>query len=427
MLLKEKTMRRMVLIIIFVLFASHVIAKDSIELVYNFQRPGGDYTNFQAANAGECARKCEVSSRCQAFDFHKSDSSCWLKDRVYQTRPYQGVVSGAKNSRQPGKTRSLNTKMILSFGTHRPGGDYARFHTQNQQGCAEDCSKDPMCVAFDFTMVDSMCYMKNWEPPASPYQGVISGVKKRKSAVPQKNSGQIKSVQRVLAEQGYNPGPVDGMMGKKTRIALRHYQRDYDLPVTGRIDELTLTSLGTKQRTTTTTATPTAPVSVHKQVELSPTQTYTVSRDNIVNVAIFPWVLNGDSDSFISILKENINYRTRESNTFRLKKSYYKIKGIPKLNIADSWTYYMGDKPNIIMVQQIAQEHGIDVAVLGTMDIHCRWSDACQVRQMEIMLIDTQTGVITAVQGGSWDQEARDVIASHVSTVFNKFNSERHN
>ncbi len=46
---------------------------------------------------------------------------------------------------------------------------------------------------------------------------------------------------------------------------------------------------------------------------------------------------------------------------------------------------------------------------------------------MEIMLIDIKTGVITAVQGGSWDQDARDVIASHVSTVFNKFNSEQHN
>ncbi len=365
-------MRRMVLIIIFTLFASPAIAKDSIELVYNYQRPGGDYTNFQATNAGECAQKCEESSRCQAFDFHKSDSSCWLKERVYQSRPYQGVVSGAKNSRQPEKTRSLNTKMVLSFDTHRPGGDYAHFHTQNQQACAEDCSKDPMCAAFDFTMVDSMCYMKNWEPPASPYQGVISGVKGQKSAVTQRSSAQIRSVQRVLAEQGYNPGPVDGMMGKKTRLALRQYQWDYNLPVTGRIDESTLSSLGTKQRTTTATATTTASVSVHKKVELSPKQTYTVARDKTLDVALFPWVLKDDSDSFISILKENINYRTRESNTFRLKKSYYKIKGIPKLNVADSWTYYSGDKPNIIMVQQIAQEHGIDVAVLGTMDIHCR-------------------------------------------------------
>lgn len=413
-------MERMVLIIFFALFASPVIAEDSIELVYNYQRPGGDYTNFHATNAGECARKCEVSNRCQAFDFHKSDSSCWLKERVYQSRPYQGVVSGAKNSRQPGKTRLMTTKIVLSFDTHRPGGDYARFHTQNQQACAEDCSKDPMCVAFDFTMVDSICYMKNWEPPASPYQGVISGVKRQKSTVAQRNSGQIRSVQRVLAEQGYNPGPVDGMMGKKTRIALRQYQRDYDLPPTGRIDELTLTSLGKKQPTATTPA----PVSMQKKVVLSPKQTSTVSRVKTVTVAVFPWVLNGDSDSFISILKENINYRIGESNTFRLEKSYYKIKGIPKLNVADSWTYYSGDKPNIIMVQQIAQEHDIDVAVLGTMDIHCRWSDACQVRQMEIMLIDTKTGVITAVQGGSWDQDARDIIASHISTVFNKYNSE---
>jgi len=238
-------MERIVLII-FALLASPVMAQDSIELVYNMQRQGGDYTSFQTANAAGCARKCEVSERCQAFDFHKSDSSCWLKDRVYQERPYQGVVSGAKNLRQPNTGRSTSSKMVLSFDTHRPGGDYTRFPARNHQTCAEDCRKDPGCVAFDFTTADSMCYMKNWEPPSSPYSGVVSGVKRQKNSMPARSSEQIRSVQQALADLGYNPGPVDGIMGKMTRIALKQYQRDYDLPVTGRLDDDTLASLRTR-------------------------------------------------------------------------------------------------------------------------------------------------------------------------------------
>ena len=421
-------MERIVLIIIFTLFASSAIAQDSIELVYNMQRPGGDYTSFQATDAAGCARKCEVSNRCQAFDFHKSDRSCWLKDRVYQSRPYQGVVSGAKISKKnPGKSRSSATEMVLSSNTHRPGGDYTRFHAPNEHVCAENCSKDPNCVAFDFTMSDSMCYMKNWEPPSSPYHGVISGVKKQKRVVAMRSSEQIRSVQRILTEQGYNPGPVDGMMGKRTRISLQQYQRDYNLPVTGRVDESTLTSLGINRHAAPTPTPVTTPRSGSGQgnVELSPKQFSTMSKGEVINVAVFPWALNGDSNSFISILKDSINYRIGELEAFRLTKSYYKIKGIPKLNIGDSYNFYTWDnKANVLLVQQTAREHGIDFAILGTMDIHCRWSDECQVRQMEIMLIDTKTGVITAVQGGAWTEDAREYIASNVSTVFNNLKNE---
>lgn len=418
-------MKRIVLIIFFALLASPAIAQDSIELVYNMQRPGGDYTSFQATNAEGCAQKCEVSNRCQAFDFHKSDSSCWLKDRVYQSRPYQGVVSGAKISKRPNKSRSTATQMDVSFNTHRPGGDYARFHVQNQQACAEDCSKDPNCVAFDFTMSDSMCYMKNWEPPSSPYNGVISGVKRQKRVVAQRSSEQIRSVQRILTEQGYNPGPVDGMMGKRTRISLQQYQRDYDLPVSGRVDEATLNSLENQKHSARTPAPTPTQTSGQGKVELSPKRFSTISGGKVVNVAIFPWALNGDSNSFISILKNNINYRIEELEAFRLTKSYYKIKGIPKLNVGDSYNFYTWDnKANVLLVQQTALEHGIDYAVLGTMDIHCRWADECQVRQMEIMLIDTKTGVITAEQGGSWNEDARDYVASNITTVFNKLKNE---
>ena len=49
----------------------------------------------------------------------------------------------------------------------------------------------------------------------------------------------ISRAQEELRELGYDPGPVDGIMGSRTRQALRQYQRDYNLPATGRLDTAT--------------------------------------------------------------------------------------------------------------------------------------------------------------------------------------------
>ncbi len=54
----------------------------------------------------------------------------------------------------------------------------------------------------------------------------------------------IMEVQRELNQKGYNAGPADGLMGTRTRGALRQFQRDSNLPVTGRIDRETAERLG---------------------------------------------------------------------------------------------------------------------------------------------------------------------------------------
>ncbi|MBK1665322.1 peptidoglycan-binding protein [Rhodospirillum rubrum] len=43
----------------------------------------------------------------------------------------------------------------------------------------------------------------------------------------------IREIQGDLAGRGYDPGPVDGVMGGRTRAAIRGYQKDAGLPVTG--------------------------------------------------------------------------------------------------------------------------------------------------------------------------------------------------
>ena len=53
----------------------------------------------------------------------------------------------------------------------------------------------------------------------------------------------IAEVQTKLAELGYQPGPVDGAMGPKTRAAIRRYQVVVGLPVDGRVSETFLARL----------------------------------------------------------------------------------------------------------------------------------------------------------------------------------------
>lgn len=55
--------------------------------------------------------------------------------------------------------------------------------------------------------------------------------------------GQIKEAQQGLAKAGLYKGKVSGTMNADTRKALRAYQKQNKLPVTGRLDDTVLTRL----------------------------------------------------------------------------------------------------------------------------------------------------------------------------------------
>jgi peptidoglycan hydrolase-like protein with peptidoglycan-binding domain len=58
------------------------------------------------------------------------------------------------------------------------------------------------------------------------------------------SSEDIKTVQKSLSDKGYDAGPVDGVLGSRTRGAIRQYQTSEKLTVTGRLDEETAGKLG---------------------------------------------------------------------------------------------------------------------------------------------------------------------------------------
>jgi hypothetical protein len=55
---------------------------------------------------------------------------------------------------------------------------------------------------------------------------------------------QVRRVQQRLVEVGHDPGTVDGVMGEKTRQALRSFQQTRGLESTGEPDGQTLAELG---------------------------------------------------------------------------------------------------------------------------------------------------------------------------------------
>lgn len=58
----------------------------------------------------------------------------------------------------------------------------------------------------------------------------------------------IREAQRALRDLGYDPGPIDGVFGPRTRTALAKYQTSERLPVTSDLDALTLERLDVYRR-----------------------------------------------------------------------------------------------------------------------------------------------------------------------------------
>jgi peptidoglycan hydrolase-like protein with peptidoglycan-binding domain len=53
----------------------------------------------------------------------------------------------------------------------------------------------------------------------------------------------ITEMQQRLTELGYGPGSADGKMGPRTVTALKKFQHDHKLPITGALDQQTINAL----------------------------------------------------------------------------------------------------------------------------------------------------------------------------------------
>lgn len=82
-------------------------------------------------------------------------------------------------------------------------------------------------------------------PPAPVYYGKpVPSPTYSVSYAPRSINGQVLQVQSALRRKKYYRGALDGISGPETQNAIRSYQIDRGLPVTGRIDSEFLSDLG---------------------------------------------------------------------------------------------------------------------------------------------------------------------------------------
>ncbi len=88
-------------------------------------------------------------------------------------------------------------------------------------------------VALALTASSALAWVSVQVPPAQPRSAVLQVATSVDEMPPEMRRAYITGIQEQLLEHGYKPGPVDGVMGSRTRQAIRRYQRDASLPVNG--------------------------------------------------------------------------------------------------------------------------------------------------------------------------------------------------
>ena len=73
------------------------------------------------------------------------------------------------------------------------------------------------------------------------------GRRDRSLVMSTESHARVMATQQALKEKGFDPGPIDGVMGLRTASALKEYQKSEDLKITGKMDSDTTAKLGTKK------------------------------------------------------------------------------------------------------------------------------------------------------------------------------------
>ncbi len=62
--------------------------------------------------------------------------------------------------------------------------------------------------------------------------------------VPNLNENNIRQVQQELLKKGFDPGPIDGILGPRTKEAVSNFQDRFGMKASGDINNKTLFALG---------------------------------------------------------------------------------------------------------------------------------------------------------------------------------------
>ncbi len=84
---------------------------------------------------------------------------------------------------------------------------------------------------------------RNWRPGSQPAPQVASPGRIIGEEEFMGRSAALEGVQANLAALGYDPGPADGVMGRRSRAAIRAFEADVGLPVDGQVSDHLIAAL----------------------------------------------------------------------------------------------------------------------------------------------------------------------------------------
>ena len=101
-----------------------------------------------------------------------------------------------------------------------------------------DTAKDKMGTAVDKTKEKTGEVVEKTKEKAADVKDTIKNKVSGK-----KGSDDVRQAQQALMDKGFNPGPIDGKMGPKTKGAITEFQKKENMKVTGRLDSDTKAKL----------------------------------------------------------------------------------------------------------------------------------------------------------------------------------------
>ena len=180
----ERVMRAL---LIFATCVAVLIARPPQALAQTgFDRPGGDYTNFQvrSGDPAACAARCEREARCRAWSFSYpltagTGAVCWLKNSVTPRVENNCCISGIR-----GAAVAEPRTDTAEFAIDRLGGDYKDLPVatdKNGQTCKAACEADNKCRAWTYARpgylgASARCFLKHEIKPPRRKPCCISGV-----------------------------------------------------------------------------------------------------------------------------------------------------------------------------------------------------------------------------------------------------------
>lgn len=113
--------------------------------------------------------------------------------------------------------------------------------------------RSSVCTAVTFAFAAALV-LAGWAQAQDKPQGTAPSMQQEKpkaqpkakapaKAAVKKGNPEVVALQEALKKAGEDPGTADGVMGRKTRTALRTFQKKNGLKTTGRADKETMSKL----------------------------------------------------------------------------------------------------------------------------------------------------------------------------------------